>query len=637
MSRELPSCHENYSEHKDGFNDEEFEERYKLELVEKYSTRCACCRAGIRREKDATVCGCGLYWLCSPRCLQRWQDDYEIHSTEKCRSEDRRDHESKVGSINDFLAEITVFFNSDTAKTVEHTIGIYSKDGLTRSAVKAKAERGDAMAAFIIGLTYQFRFVCEREETELAILPPFERSRPFTNGKAIKYHMLAAEADPPSREAVYALGQLIIRFEKRSALDYFDRVIDYLPAETFLYYSKELFSLITENLDEIEWFVSYQNGSRTDYLCVSGLGMEIYLRYFSKGSSKNLEPKLPGTYQMGELTRSLKKLRYLPDMMIRIEKWVYDDFVDQSPRSIENILYKNTAVSNNSGTWEDVIAVNSQVQKISKLQLRFICEHGTDSIGNSCLQCGKEANFRIQSVYMNSYFLSKTETVYGSHYSVIYLADNGVMKEELFRNYSKCEIKFVLNAMKQRPHDIHVLKIAKNPDFYWPVIIYFGSVYSALKETAGECVAEEVYSSRRTNFIPHDDIRQTYRKLFPSNRQDRTVILCGNPGCTNLDIRFCFLRCSRCKIRRYCSPDCQKKDWAEHKLECYLRVAQKSEEELNKAAAKEEMERRQKIEMDMKKEILSGLDTMLEEKDEEPTSSCSRQNKKKKKKNKKIL
>jgi hypothetical protein len=27
-------------------------------------------------------------------------------------------------------------------------------------------------------------------------------------------------------------------------------------------------------------------------------------------------------------------------------------------------------------------------------------------------------------------------------------------------------------------------------------------------------------------------------------------------------------RCSRCKAAQYCSPDCQRRDWPEHKLEC---------------------------------------------------------------------
>ena len=43
--------------------------------------------------------------------------------------------------------------------------------------MKKLAEAGDWKAALIIGLTYEFRFVCEKEECELAIRPLFENSR----------------------------------------------------------------------------------------------------------------------------------------------------------------------------------------------------------------------------------------------------------------------------------------------------------------------------------------------------------------------------------------------------------------------------------------------------------------------------
>ena len=34
------------------------------------------------------------------------------------------------------------------------------------------------------------------------------------------------------------------------------------------------------------------------------------------------------------------------------------------------------------------------------------------------------------------------------------------------------------------------------------------------------------------------------------------------------DTAFEFKRCGRCKIVRYCSPECQKKDWEFHKKSC---------------------------------------------------------------------
>jgi len=46
-----------------------------------------------------------------------------------------------------------------------------------------------------------------------------------------------------------------------------------------------------------------------------------------------------------------------------------------------------------------------------------------------------------------------------------------------------------------------------------------------------------------------------------------------------------LLKCSDCKIARYCSQDCQKKDWAEHKGPC--KNAQKKENEANATALRQ--------------------------------------------------
>ena len=84
---------------------------------------------------------------------------------------------------------------------------INSKTGVSRLEIKELAEAGDWKAALVIGLTYEFRFVCEKEECELAIRPPFENSRPFSNRKAVQYYTIAAKHN--SVEAFAALGRML--------------------------------------------------------------------------------------------------------------------------------------------------------------------------------------------------------------------------------------------------------------------------------------------------------------------------------------------------------------------------------------------------------------------------------------------
>ena len=72
--------------------------------------------------------------------------------------------------------------------------------------MKKLAEAGDWKAALIIGLTYEFRFVCEKEECELAIRPLFENSRSLSNREAVIYFRIAAKHN--SVEACAALGRM---------------------------------------------------------------------------------------------------------------------------------------------------------------------------------------------------------------------------------------------------------------------------------------------------------------------------------------------------------------------------------------------------------------------------------------------
>ena len=46
---------------------------------------------------------------------------------------------------------------------------------------------------------------------------------------------------------------------------------------------------------------------------------------------------------------------------------------------------------------------------------------------------------------------------------------------------------------------------------------------------------------------------------------------CSRPGCTNLEDMKKFSNCGGCvvvKPRKYCSVECQRLDWGEHKKDC---------------------------------------------------------------------
>lgn len=48
---------------------------------------------------------------------------------------------------------------------------------------------------------------------------------------------------------------------------------------------------------------------------------------------------------------------------------------------------------------------------------------------------------------------------------------------------------------------------------------------------------------------------------------------CINPGCTTDPAKARFKRCADCHTAIYCSAPCQKANWANHKIECYKKIA----------------------------------------------------------------
>jgi hypothetical protein len=111
--------------------------------------------------------------------------------------------------------------------------------------------------------------------------------------------------------------------------------------------------------------------------------------------------------------------------------------------------------------------------------------------------------------------------------------------------------------------DLHPLQLAKDPSIYWPIVHYYGSVYSALKEILDGKTVDSIYEN-----IPEFTPLPERINIVD---EEQFVIKCGHTSCVHLDWEFKFKQCCRCNMRRYCSPSCQKLDWKLHKKECFLR------------------------------------------------------------------
>jgi len=189
----------------------------------------------------------------------------------------------------------------------------------------------------------------------------------------------------------------------------------------------------------------------------------------------------------------------------------YITSLNGSVRSVENLIFiqkadlyneeDNTVARIDPGVRMDAKAVYDQgyLQRLHHDQPMYLCEHDVMSIGNICTPCAQLARERILSVYENSFLFSKDESVPLKFYSVIFTLESGLKKQDYFRNYGKYEIITAIRVMALQPMDLyeiitairvmalqpmdlHPLQLAKDLTIYWPIVYYYGSVYSALKE-----------------------------------------------------------------------------------------------------------------------------------------------------------
>ena len=446
---------------------------------------------------------------------------------------------------------------------------ISSQEGVSREDMKKLAEAGDWKAALIIGLTYEFRFVCDWDECELAIRPPFMKSRPFSHRKAIKYYNMAAEEN--SIEVVASLGRVLAiqNDMNRTMKDYLMKSLNKLQSSQMCLHKlcfQELVSTLKEEYSQEYLFIPV-------YGITGVILFRLNLIDDSK-SSNSLLKELPHIPKISVVYSFLKSCNPKP----KIVSWSLNNPIpweDDSLRPVENLIFfqkseldneeDNTVPRIDPGIRMDAKAVFDQgyLQRLHHDQPMYLCEHGVMSIGNTCTQCAQMARERILRVYENSFLFSKDESIKGLVYSVIFTLESGLKKQDYFWNYGKYEIITAIRVMALQPMDLHPLQLAKDPGIYWPIVHYYGSVYSALKEILDGKMVDSIYEN-----IPEFTPLLERRNIVD---EEQFVIKCGQNSCVHLDWEFKFKQCSRCKLRRYCSPSCQKLDWKVHKKQCFLR------------------------------------------------------------------
>lgn len=531
--------------------------KYVLNVSNIY-TRCWRCCYRIPFSKDGLTCPCKYHWYCSPHCRDRYGDNTCVENQEI----------PNCDSLTCFYLLINAAFDDgETPKMIQDYLN--SKPEISRKEIKKLAESGDWKAALIVGLTYELRFVCEWDKCAIALRPPFVKGIQFSHSKAIKYYHMAVEYNSTSAEAFAGLGRVLAeqKGQTRASKDYL--LMSYERYQMPQIFLDRLFKNEFVDFSKIE--VVKKEGTPFTLIKVLEVIGKIV---FQLNRAEDRESSIVKECLRIPIVSKVYSLLQKPGHVL----CCLSNQLLHGPlcRTVENEVFIQKADSRNDinhtlrkldhGVKMDVSACqNLSLTAGSSDRPRYMCHHAETKEGDRrfCLMCSVMGMARPLSVVRNSYVFSKYESISNGFYSVVYDSGGfGLNQLEFFMNFSKYEIITAIRVMALQPSMLHPRMITADPDLYWPMVFYFGSIYSALKEVLDDETFNSVYES-----VPEMPIVPG----FVNVAEDNYVIKCGLPGCNNLDWNFNFKKCTRCKLRRYCSKDCQTCDWNFHKNECFLR------------------------------------------------------------------
>ena len=555
--------------------------------------KCSECKRKIKNVKKSFLCKCKKNLYCSIDCKKG--------SHHKCDGPDIL--------ISEFFETIkmeraSVVYEDKVTRRHKEAMKNYQKK--SKEEIEQLIESKDPLMAFVIATAYSSRLTAknENDKKSLFYMPSedLHKSKAETDEIALKWFEVAAKGGLV--EAMISLGHKIVwpntlNADARLGLFWFARAIDtgaYLAPE-----SLELFETKSVLIGEMSvWEPTEKLNYKevVDGFAPSGpnLGTMLLATRFKeiqewKGKTfngGNFYPfKMFMTVVKG-VKSCPKDVRFVAGRAgcsKNIRKCVVEE------RSIHNAVFRQgERGTKENGVLHDTEQVNKLLETHNMALMKLdrdtwyvkertlwltMCFHMGEECptpAGCCVQCQQDAVQRTNAVAAGLFSISISETLPDYGYGAQYLTADGQMVLETFKRYSQPEICCVLQCLMSNPADLHPQWVAEDPNLYWPIIWYYGSVYSALMTCCGPKLVKKIYgktSQYRSNKIltgspsfPHTD------NAFPSYAVGEMRMACGNESCPKLDHNEKFLKCAGCKVRYYCNEECQKADWKQHKKEC---------------------------------------------------------------------
>ena len=209
-----------------------------------------------------------------------------------------------------------------------------------------------------------------------------------------------------------------------------------------------------------------------------------------------------------------------------------------------------------------------------RTKYKVCCTHNDvgGKIAGQCKPCQTTAKSRIIATREGKYCIGYTESIPGYGYNARFSNEDGDIISDTFKSYSQPEIACVLQCLMSNPADLHPIFIAEDGNLYWPIIWYYGSVYNAISQCCNTATVNKVYGScikkSQSQLPPSNPVSEEILSAFPDFAINQLRMTCGNDICPQFEGQRKFMKCAACRVRFYCSRDCQVKDFKIHKQEC---------------------------------------------------------------------
>ena len=550
----------------------------KLEMTKE----CLECEKRIKDVKKAVPCNCKLALFCSNTCLEM------------------SDHFAGCKGIT-FQDPPSRDFNASEISLLMKLKSLREGDP---EELRRLAEAGNPEAAYLIGCYHSMRTESPLEAggNRSSSLPPKEKSLAETEEEAIKWFLIAAKGGLP--DGMRSVGDKLWG-DKGLKTD--RRVAFYWMAKAWQ----------TGEVGEHCWQVLEEKGMLAIDIRALFLALEENApRYAAAGMRFPISGPNLGALLLAARYDQLRRWGAETPLGSPLfgSSWLSKIFsvidacgvavtfncgrVGSHQQTTKKILSRERFVTNlrfcqggKDDSCMDLEQVNLYVDHSDLAKQRSVygvhCVHlnpGPFPVGN-CLDCREEGRQRSLAVAQGLYSISLTEAIPCYGYSARYTTEQGKIVAEVFKSYSKPEICCVLQCLSSNPADLHPVFIAEKQNIYWPLIWYFGTVYDAILECCGEKLVKKVFGKLRNcrssnlsaSNLPSAAPSPDVLAAFPLSAVGELRIACGNENCPKLDHAEKFKVCTGCRVRRFCSEECLRKDWGKHRSEC-KRMQRKPEE-----------------------------------------------------------